>query len=108
MSLFTKYIDVFEDAECKKPITSIKKSDFVSAGTTSDKIIVYVMNISKFDLLNMEFFTEDPDLSIEPLRVQMLDSGKVISLTIVWKPSALRETALNAMISYRADVVKRA
>lgn len=108
MSFYATYVDVFEDAECRKPITSIKKSDFVSAGTTSDKIIVYVKNISSFDLINMTFFTDDPDLSIEPQLIQMLESGKVVSLTIIWKPKALRETALNAMISYRADVVKRA
>jgi hypothetical protein len=108
MSFYCRYIDVFEDEECRTPITSIKKEDFVSAGTVSDKIIVYVKNVSSFDLINMDFFTDDPDLSIEPQRVQMLESGKVISLTIVWKPKVLRETALNAMISYRADVVKRA
>ena len=108
MTLYARYIDVFEDVECRKPISSIKKEDFVSAGTVSDKIIVYVKNISSFDLVDMDFFTNDPDLLIEPQRIQMLESGKVVSLTIVWKPNVLRETALNAIISYRASVVKRA
>jgi hypothetical protein len=108
MTFFNRYIDVFEDAECRNPISSIKKADFVSAGTVSDKIVVYAKNISGFDLVNMDFFTDDSDLSIEPHKIQMLESGKVISLTIIWKPNALRETALNAIISYRANVVKRA
>lgn len=107
MTFYAKYIDVFEDAECRKPVSSIKKEDFVSAGTVSDKIVVYIKNISGFDLTNMDFSTDDPDLSIEPKGIQMLESGKVISLIIVWKPNALRETALNAIITYRANVVKR-
>lgn len=98
---------VYADEHLYKEIMSLTSDDIVKAGT-SKEIMIYVKNVSDFELQNVTFKSDDPDVRFDPPMVTMFAVGQVIPVKFIWSPPIDRDTPLRAQIYAEVYIIRRA
>jgi hypothetical protein len=109
MDVTKKYIVFYEDPECTKKIDmSYDKNEIVDAGSQGKPKTVYAMNILRFPLINIEFFTEprDPDFEISPSLIARLEPFEVVPVALTWKPKKSRTIPLAVTVKVKARILR--
>lgn len=102
------FIQVFEDRGLKKILKSIIYNEAVNAGSESKPIVVWVKNITGYELENVRIISSDRECLPNPQIISHMNPSQVVKVTFVWKPSLTRESPLSVSISAKANLIKRA
>jgi len=103
-------LKAFRNKECTVELKNkiIKFPEIVQAGFQSKPLVIFVKNISIYELMDIALVAADSEVSLTPSSVQTLMPSSVVSVVVVWKPSITREEPLRTKINCSAKVVKRA
>lgn len=100
-------IEIKVDKKCIAGPGLITFPDSVIAGKSSQPLKVTIKNISKFELIDLEFYADDQEVLIEPKFVEKLSPNDEIEITLKWIPSKTRQTPLLTSVSVKGKVVRR-
>lgn len=102
------FVQVFEDQGLKKIVKSLVYNEPLSAGSESKPIVVWVKNITPYELENVQIFSSDKECLPDPPIIPHMNPSQVVKITFIWKPSVTRESPLSVSISAKANLIKRA
>lgn len=108
MSYKPTFVQAFEDRGLKKIVKSITYNEAVNAGSESKPVIVWVKNITSYELENVRILTSDRECLPDPQVIPHMNPSQVVKVTLVWRPSVTRENPLSVSISAKANLIKRA
>lgn len=100
------FLEFFIDKENHNKVTSIKINEPVNAGS-SKEIVLWVMNITGNELVDIRITADDDEVEISPNRIPHMTKKQVVQITLTWKPSIKRRTKLSTkLMSIATEVIR--
>ena len=93
----------YEDEKGQYPIENLSFDEIVEVGSTVEKTF-YMKNITENPIDKIEASIDDPDVRII-IDKDMLYSGELTKVKIIWSPNENRRKGLNAPIKIKGRVL---
>lgn len=100
------FLAFFTDENGRHRISNLKVDKPVNAGSTS-KIVLWAMNITDNELLDVHITVDDKEAEVTPSRISRIARRELLKVTIIWKPNINRRTKLDTKLRSVATEVIR-